>query len=669
MRYQKKIRKLKKISPDDINDLAAEIYPNFMVVDEIRSEIEEEISIQKRIALIKLIMRSPELDMSIDYGEVIYDLYDYEVNHNQGREFLYWVLVGVAYFAKNDSSSLMYQDYFDYARGLLYGGHSAAFIKALKYLVDEGPLSKFQFVDLTKDFARLNQVRVAKCMEELGKKIFGHEWDLNIFEEFNLEERSHQENSTNNLLNMTDEVCNILNEHNIEDEADIKDFDSFLSIQELSNLVESDLPMEDYLPFVPDMLKYLFDYWDEDRETSYDMLKILRKLSTSIMPELVILGDLLHFDETEVFISKSFGKSKGFSLNHLEKYFINEDCSFIVRENAGLMLMDIAQRYPEVRSNAIDILSAMIADPPNDTVENEELVSSLVSNVLDFDLYELKGAIIKAFDEDRINPAGVNLRNYTGAWALDGVKQDRIRNGKSIFLKCNACGRTRRYGYNYLLFYSEGIRKGFNWDSQNLFIDQVVHCTKCGAVDNYHISVKSLMRLWPGLFHEDEEASVFDHINDDIFFFPLDSIFSLGIEQTPFFQVRQFVLSGNSKKLHPLILGEYYRNLGWFQAALDAYRIAHKKAPEDRICLLMLAAAEHDFGNKEKAKFYYQQVLSLGRGDGILSVSDVMSKKAISGLANLKEGKSSPIPYPINGSGVSLLNYIQGEKKRKRRRH
>jgi len=142
------------MSPDDMNNLEAGIYPDYVVENLFHSADEEEISIQETHALLKLIMRSAELDQSIEYEEAIYELYDYEVEQNQGKELLYWTLVGIAFFSKNDFDSLMYQDYVDYGRGLLYEGNFAAFITVLKKLVEKEPISKFQFVELVKDFGK-----------------------------------------------------------------------------------------------------------------------------------------------------------------------------------------------------------------------------------------------------------------------------------------------------------------------------------------------------------------------------------------------------------------------------------------------------------------------------------------------------------------------------------
>lgn len=668
MAFQVDRRKLEKMSPDEMNNLEAGIYPDYVVENLFQSADEEEISIQETHALLKLIMRSPELDQSIEYEEAIYELYDYEVEQNQGKDLLYWTLVGTAFFSKNDFDSLMYQDYVDYGRGLLYEGNFAAFITVLKKLVEKEPISKFQFVELVKDFARLNQIPVAKRLDDLGKKIFVSQWDSDFLEKTISEQHPQQGDFHQYHLKIDDGIFDVLKEENIDFEQDNKDFDGLISIEELSNLIKSDPPLEKYLPFVPDMVNYLFSYWDEDREISYTILNMLRNLSNSIMPELVILGDLLSFDQEDVFVSKTFGKYQGFSLSHIEEFINNPRLCSEIRGNAGLMLMDIAQRYPEQRSNIIDILSTIIGDPPQDTLESEALVTSLVADVLDYDLFELKKAILKAFNENRIDPTVVQSRDFTGIWNLEGVKLDQISSGKPIFLECKVCGRTRRYGFDYLFLDIEQTLKGFDWDSLHFFIDHPVICSKCGAVDNYRVASKSIIGLMPGLFLNDEDTPFTELIDERIFMIIFDFVVDLGLEDISFSSVRQHVLSGKSQKLNPLILGEYYRVIGHFKEALEIFRKAHKMAPEDRKGLLMRAAAEHDFGDKEKAKNLYQRVLSLTNGDIYLSISDYINRIALAGLASLNEGQLSLFPYPNNINGVSLLDYLQEHKKGKKRR-
>jgi tetratricopeptide (TPR) repeat protein len=653
-----------KLTPEEINDLEVGIYPDYVAIDILQNE---KSNIQKTIAIHKFIMRSPELDQSIEYGEVLYELIDYEAVHNQGQELLYWILVGIAYFSKNNPDSLMYQDYFDYARGLLYKGHVPKAIEVLKKLIKIGPIAQFLFVNLINDFVRLNQIPIAKRLDDLGKKIFSSGWDSVLLEEV-ISEQQSQDGDFSRSMGIDDEIFEVLKEENIDFEPDYEDFNGLISIEELTNFFKSNPPLENILPFVPDMINYLYKYWEEDRKISKEILALLKNLSTSIMPEVSFLCDSFTFDQEQVFISEYFGKHQGFSLNHLEEIINNEQLCSEIRGNAGLMLMDIAQRFPERRSRTIDILSRIIGDSSQDTLESEAVVTSLVADVLDYDLYELKESITTAFNENRIDPITVRRQDFTGEWALDSIEHARVHRGRPISLTCKACGRTRLYGFNYLLLDIGQNSVGYNWDSRHLFLDQSIACTKCGVVDNYEVAANSLIGLIPQLYLLAKGLPASDELDENIFLFKFDYIYELGFGSESFGTIRQSVLSGNEKYLDPLILGEYYRVIGRYSEALDVLQEAHKNTPEDIKCLLSLAAAEHDFGDREKAKTYYKKVLASNTGDIYQSINDPINQTALSGLANLKEGERSPFPYPTNITGLSLLEFLQTEKKDKKRK-
>ena len=662
------LRNLRKLPPDEIISLNAGIYPDYLIVDLLDKEDEAKTSVQKVLALHKLIMRSPELDQSIEYGEVVFELIDYEVNYNSGEDLLYWVLIGLAYISKNHSGLVMYRDYFDYSRGLLYKGYYSNFLEVLKKLVDIGPIAKFQLVDLINDFGRLNQVPIAQRLDELGLKIFGSEWKSESLEKI-ISEQSSQQGDSSDPIAIDDEIFGVLKEENIDFDPDYEDYNGLISIEALTDLINAKPPIENFLPFVPDMLIFLYQYWEEDRKISYEILRILRDLSGSIMPELSFFGELFNFNRDDVFISETFGKYQGFSVNQLVEFIENENLCYEIRGNAGLMLMDIAQSNPEKRSDIIDILARIIEDPPQDTLEYEALVTNLVADVLDYDLFELKGPIHKAFDENRIDPMVVQSRDFTGDWSLGGVSNERLRSGRPIFLTCKACGRTRRYSFDYLLMDIEQGMSGFGWDAHHLFVDHPVSCSKCGAVDNYEVATNSLIGLLSGLFLSREDLPFTDQFDEEIFFFNIDWIQELGFRNITFGAVRHQVIIGNIDKINPFIMGLYYRTIGRFDKALEIFRNASMNSPEDRKGLILLAAAEHDFGDKDKAKFYYKQVLASSRGDIYLSIDDPVYQKALVGLAKLDEGEHSLFPYPTNIESLSLLEFLESRRKRKRRRH
>lgn len=622
---------------------------------------------EKTFALQRVLLRSPYLDDDIEYGELIYEIQEHEINLNQGKNLMHWVLFGIIYFIKIEQDNLFLHDYLDYGRALLYQGKVDLFIKILAQLVSKAPLSQYLVSVLIEDFTRIGYLGLARKLEDRARACFGMEWEELLVDKLLVELENEKIDLGPLSSDLEAKILDLLSEENMVIEDDLEDTKKLYKIQEILDLVGSDSSSDEYVLIVPDLIQMVFDYWGRGEGISENFLKIIKILQETLMPELILLGDLLNIDHEAVFISEYFGKTQGYTFDHIREMATDSALAPQVRADAALMLTDVVKDNPDYKDQAIEVLSNLISEPEVDDSRNEEMVTWLIASLLDTECYELKEAITRAFNEDRVDPEVVKPTSFRGKWALEGILPQKKIKGKSILLTCQHCQRTRRYGYDYLLMDQDRKNNKLPWDSYTLFINRPFQCIKCGAKENYKVADVALFSLFPiqGFKTSPEDRKM--EVSADIFFLSFDMTHILGYAE---YQggIRAQVIAGRKDRIRPLVLAEYYRVIGWFDEALRFFRQAYTQDPNDEVATLLLACAEHDFGDRDKAKELYQKVLVMERGDILKQMDAPATQNALRGLAQLKEGRDSPLPYPVNSKHVRLLDRIRQKKQPKRKK-
>jgi tetratricopeptide (TPR) repeat protein len=617
---------------------------------------------EKIFALKRLIFRSPQLESEVEYGDVIYRLQEHEIKLNQGKNLMHWVLSGLVFFSKSEDSELMSHDYLDYGRALLYQGRTDLFIRILTQLVEKTSLSNFLVSVLIEDFTRLGYLSLARKLETRAQAHFGRLREDLLVDELIIKLENEKIDMEPLSPDLETQILDVLTTEKLDVDDELDTINRLYEYREMMNIVDPGVSSDDYLLFVPDLIQMVFDYWGGDNELSVKLLIILKALQMTLLPELSILGDLLNINQGKVFISEYFGKTQGYTFDHVCEMAMDSSLAPHIQTDAALMLADIADEDSEYKDQAIEALTSLISKPEVDDSRNEEMVSWLIAYLPDTKCYELKNVIVSAFNEDRVDPVIVKPSSFRNKWALEGIRPQKRTKGKKILLTCQSCQRTRAYGYDYILFDQDRNHLGHPWDSRILFINRSFQCIKCGAKENYMVADVALFDLFPVQISKTSPGNVRKETSEDVFFvsFNLTDILDYDEYQGG---IRALMMAGMKDRIPPLKLAEYYRVIGWFDQARQYFSQAYQQDPNDKIAALLLACAEHDFGDRDKAKELYQKVMEMEKGGVLEMMDDPVVLNALRGLSQLSEGRNSPLPYPVNSNSVRLLDWIKRKEK------
>ena len=660
MRYYDDVKKrLGELSVADLETIRGGVYSDHIilsVLDELTEKPSKE-TLQRHLALEKLVCRSPQVDSLFAYDQIILDLLYDSVDSGQGEALLYYALFAWVYFIKQ-GIGLDLMDFLNIARGFLYQGRVDVFVAYLRRVLKESHLLDYHLTTLIEDFARLNELDLARHLDGVGKQVLSDDWS-----EINLADYVTAE-SSNDFIGegVRQEIRNLITPENLTQDENEDHPPALLNRSELIEALTSRASDPDLLLWVPDMLNII---WGEQFliDASVDVIrKALVFIQSSMLPELSMLGDNLKADQEPVFTFTHLGKTCGYHFSSLVNMTIDATLSPDVRLDASEALMKMLALAPEHRMEVVEILTKLMntSDTFNDV--DEIIVTGIVANLLDTDLYELKPAVVKAFEEDKVSPEMVRPNSFTGEWHLSKLEEKSAVGGRTVLLECRQCGKTREYTVDYVLVTHMDTT---DWSSDSIIFDHLIVCRKCGAREDYQLSALSVIRLFPVIIKDEDVDDLKRGIDETVYLIPnSENLFFDGYSPVIFDEVRRKVVAQGVNALNALSQGEYYRVTGKFEESLSAFRKAYCEEPTNRLAALALAMAEHDYGERDRAKALYEQALYTG---GIALSRDRVNDVAVQGLFTLEAGQGSPYPYPRNREKRSLLQNVMGGKKRRRR--
>ena len=661
-------QELLELSPAEIDHLNGGRYSDFDILTAVEnlSKLEDQTQTPaKRLALLKLVWRSPEIDDWYAYEEILFDLLNAVIEVENGKDFLTWALKAVIFFAHPSWGLLSFDTYWDYARGFLYQGRGELFGRFLDYMLAKTTLPEYALRFLIEDAARLNAKDLAHQLQTLAEKRYGEEWQAIPIDEL----LAQREETNAPALIDDDQTRAILDKLALdalaEPDEDIE-MGSLITSDEIQKILSEELKTEDFILMVPDIIQILFLSWEDERELCGKLIKIL-KILENILPELGCLGDLLQEDPEEVFIFEDFGKTAGFTFDSIKNYTTNPEFNINLRMGAARAIMQIPEKAPRYRNQAIDVIKQLLNTPHIDPFQDDQMTSFIVADVLDTDLYELKPAISQVFQENRVDPQVVGLESYTASWSLNEPVSSAPRREKSILLECQQCGRTRYHPYD-MVFYDISMRdRKLIFTPLEVFLDHPIVCPLCGAKDSYRVAIRSMLQLVPPEFFDDDDAAL-TLLDKSVYLLFSEKLFLDGLSPFLFSTLRKKVIKGGLDSLDALERGEYTRVIGKFQESLQALRQFEAENPKSQPGTLALAMAEHDYGDRRQAKAYYQRSIALGKSNTLPQIENPRHKAAQKGLKALKQGERSPYLYPVNKFHKTLLDR-HPKKDRKRKRH
>jgi len=166
-------QELLKLSPAEIDHLSSGRYSDYDILTaaEKLSKLEDQAQTPaKRLALLKLIWRSPEIDDWYAYEEILYDLQDAVIEVENGKDFLTWALKAVIFFAHPKWGMLSFDTYWNYGRGFLYEGHSELFGPFLDYILAKTTLPEYALRLLIEDHSKVRRRRLGASTADSGGK-------------------------------------------------------------------------------------------------------------------------------------------------------------------------------------------------------------------------------------------------------------------------------------------------------------------------------------------------------------------------------------------------------------------------------------------------------------------------------------------------------------------
>lgn len=657
--YDDAKKKLGELSVADLETIRGGVYSDHIilsVLDELTEKPSED-TLQRQLALTKLVFRSPQVDFLFAYDQIILDLLYDLVDSGQGEALLYYALLAWMYFIKQ-GIGLELMDFLNIARGFLYQGKVDVFVAFLRRALKDFPLLDYHLTTLIEDFARLNELDLARHLDTVGKQAISDDWS-----EINLADYVTAESSPAFMdEGVRQDIRDLITPENLTQEENEDHLPALLDRSELIEALSSKPSDQDLLLWVPDMLNVVLGYQYPIDATADVIIKALAFIQSSTLPELSLLGDILKADREPVFNFIHLGKTCGYHFSSLVDAATDAALSPDVRLDAAEALMKTLEFAPEHRMEVLEILTNLMNTPETFDNTAEIIVTGIVANLLDTDLYELKPAVVKAFKEDKVSPEMVRPNSFTDKWHLSELEEKLAGGVRTVLLECRQCGQTREYDVDYVLVTHMEIT---DWSSDFIIFDHPIKCKKCGARENYKLSPFSVIRLFPVIFMPEDADDLTKGIDEKVYIIPNpENLFFDGYSPVIFDEVRRKVVAKGVNDLDALSQGEYYRVIGKFKESLSAFRKAHSEDPKNRLAALALAMAEHDYGDRDRAKALYDQALYTV---GIALSRDRVNDVAAQGLSALEEGQGSPYNYPKNRDKRSLLQNKMGGKKRKRR--
>ncbi len=438
--YDDAKKSLEELSVADIETIRGGVYSDHIVLsvlDRLSGKQSKETQ-QRRLALMKLVCRSPQVDRLFSYDQTILDILYALVDSGQAESLLKYALMAWMYFLKQ-GFELDLTDYLNIARGFLYQGRVDVFVAFLHRALNESSLLDYHLTTLIEDFARLNEIDLARYLETVGKKALSDDWHENDLTSY--------ENAENKLAFINEEVRqdirDLITPEKLTQDENKAHLPALYDRSELIVALSSKPSDKALLLWVPDMLCLVLGEQFPFDATGDVFIDTLASLRSSMLPELSLLGDTLDVDREPVFNFVFLGKTCGYHFSSLVAMATDADLSPDVRSDAVEGLMKIVEFAPEHRAEVLEILEKLMNIPETFDDASEIIMTGIVANLLDTDLYELKPAVVKAFEADMVSPEMVRPNSFTDEWYLPELEEKKAGRGRTVLLKCRKCGHTQ----------------------------------------------------------------------------------------------------------------------------------------------------------------------------------------------------------------------------------
>jgi tetratricopeptide (TPR) repeat protein len=638
---------------------------------------------ERETAVLKLILHSPEHSEMVDYSELYYDLAE---NYRLEKEYttaISWLYAAIAYEEQHEPSPdvrLYWRNSLAevhlYARELNTG--LTIFTQNLQssphnldiYNIAAYALAGVGLPDLTIELLD-RAFAVAAIVEDEG---YNRQW-----EDLRQEAAVVAEKEASRLAEVDAAVLGAFRtalalpvSTDLDEDAPqpfLPPVDQLAMADSLTTALADEILAQRQV-LIPELIRLAFS--DPDSSGPSHAIALLRRLrdeEKDVFSELSPWLDKAD-DGWQETLSPSMGKIGGFTTAELKAMAADTDYFTFIRTGATEALSNRLDQKPELHEEIVTFFRHLLNRPEAyATADEEEFVGFLIGDIEDTDLRELYPDIKRAFVEDRVDPQVIHLSSVEEKWELPITMPypRQQEGGMTLLLECTACGRKRFHFTRHVLVDTitlEKQREGEPVEFDAHILDHEIICPKCGSVDRCRLtsqahlallgqqSPEALLAMFTGQEPEKVEKNPRVHYR---------GARALGGPMHPLKAIQRYqqliTAQPNKANLH-MRLGGVLLFVMRFEQGLACLRHAYELAPDDIEVAMRLAMAEHDFGDRARAKALYQQVFQLARQDMFSTEIMEIAAHARDGLKALERGDYSPMDMPIS----ARVYYGESEK-------
>ena len=690
------INQFEPLTFDEILAKKSAINDDYYLLDVVQHFEEQED--ERSHAVTELILRSPDYDEMVDYSELYSSLIDYYLFVENYPSALGWIYARLVATEQHESGADRADSINQLAEVYLCNDDPNTGIRLFIHRIWQNPHDlrtyyAFSYAlwlcdlnDLSLEVAQRGLALASKDNDQELLKLLG-QFQQEIQEE-ETDAEMIPEIDQALIAEIRAALCLDANHAIEETEPYLPPLNRLADPNTSHDLTLRDEILAQMRVFAPELIRLAFDENLPSGPAVEQVITLLREMQPALRDEFQeILPWINRADgdwRNELLIS-SFGKVSGYSTAELRKFAINQEYARNIRTSALEALSERLEKCPEQRSEVVAILREMLTRPELDRASEEFLNGIAIGVILDIDARELFPEIKAVFDQDCVDPTMVSLSDVHKQWGmpLEADTQEK-KDGLDLLLECKACGRVRMHFTRYVLVEigtfdkeSEGLEKRYT----PYIMDHEIICPKCGAHDNYELTVQSHLNLIAPRepaqlmeFLKGEKPSKPVKTNPRLFY--LKSA-ALGREMHPFEAVEEYrwriINKPGDAHLHAGF-GRLLRLLGHHSEALNELNFAYKLDPRNSEIVINLAMAEHDFGDRARAEELYNKMILLEVKE-IDLLNEIANNKpgderisfgyaVRDGLEALQRGEPSPWFTPIyNSEGKSLVDFLNAKVK------
>ncbi len=414
--------------------------------------------------------------------------------------------------------------------------------------------------------------------------------------------------------------------------------------------------------FAPDLIRMANEMGLANGPAVGRALTLLHQIAMSLPVEFRELKHWVEEADTDwqhTLGSSKIGKVGGFTNAGLELFASDTKFNTYMRNNAAEALLERMKDETAPDEHVIAFLRRLLTrSEAYESAEEETFVTFLICTIADYKVNELYPEIEQVFREDRADVQITDLAQIqkdmgmTVTESSDSLRED----GLNLPVKCKVCGRERMQFVKFVTIDTGTIERkaaGKKEKYDEHVMDREIICPKCGACDQFELTpMASLLLYIPtgeegmksllGLLRGKKETKKpvlnprIQRIQSVIMDKPMNPL--EGIDR-----YRELIAKEPNNADNYVRLGNILRVIHRHPQALEAFRKSYELNRTDPDCALSYAMAEHDFGDRLRAKELYVEFLVFATGNPF-SRHDIVESAQIArqGLEALEKKQGSP---------------------------